>query len=53
MYVERKRETEEIEQPLGCGYGTGYLAFCPVFHFLAFCPLAFCLDTVSYITWCS
>ena len=28
---------------LGLGYGLGYQAFCPVFHFLTFCPLAFCL----------
>ena len=24
------------------GYGLGYQAFCPVFHFLTFCSLAFC-----------
>ena len=23
---------------LGLGYGLGYHAFCPVFHFLTFCP---------------
>ena len=27
---------------LGLGYGLGYQAFCPVFHFLTFCSLAFC-----------
>ena len=27
---------------LGLGYGLGYQAFFPVFHFLTFCPLEFC-----------
>ena len=27
---------------LGLGYGLGYQAFCPVFHFLTFCSLALC-----------
>ena len=36
-----------VRARLGLGYGLGYQAFCPVFHFLtfcspAFCPLAFC-----------
>ena len=26
---------------LGLGYGLGYQAFCPVFHFLTFCSLGF------------
>ena len=36
-----------IRVRLGLGYGLGYQAFCPVFHFLkffslVFCPLGFC-----------
>ena len=27
---------------LRLGYGLGYQAICPVFHFLTFCSLAFC-----------
>ena len=40
-------EERDIKGPLpvrvrlGLGYGLGYQAFCPVFHFLTFCSLAF------------
>ena len=43
-----KRVKRDIKGPLpvwvklGLGYGLGYQAFCPVFHFLTFCSLAFC-----------
>ena len=50
--VERSRECvrvrRDIKGPLPVRvrlrlwYGLGYQAFCPVFHFLTFCPLAFC-----------
>ena len=40
------RVKRDIKGPLpvrvGLGYGLGYQAFCPVFHFLRFCSLAFC-----------
>ena len=43
VFVRAKRD---IKGPLPVrvrlGYGLGYQAFCPVFHFLTFCSLAFC-----------
>ena len=44
---ERERVKRDIKGPLPVrvmlGYGLGYYqAFCPVFHFLTFCSLAFC-----------
>ena len=41
-----ERVKRDIKGPLSVkvrlGYGLGYQAFCPVFHFLTFCSLAFC-----------
>ena len=56
VFMSRDREREcvcvrvkrDIKGPLlvrvrlGLGYGLGYQAFCPVFHFLTLCSLVFC-----------
>ena len=34
--------SEERHKSTSIGLGLGYLVFCPVFHFLVLCPLAFC-----------
>ena len=36
------RVKRDVKNRYWLGYGLGYQAFCPVFHFLKFCSLAFC-----------